>query len=326
MIEEENLLEKILKKFLLPFLVVLISIFALFQHVFIGHGIELDPPKIISFEKGQSIQSFAKELKTEKVISSPSLLVSMIVLLGNEKKVQAGSYFFHKSDGAFFVAKRLLAGDFGIAPVKITFPEGFNRFQMAERLTEFLPNFNSALFLERTENLEGTLFPETYFFMLDDDPNTVIEKLTDTFEEKIDEHFKEESKEKTWEDTLILASIVEKEVRGEKDKKIVAGIFQNRLKIGMALQADSTLAYVTGRDSYNLTTEDLKSENLYNTYKYKGLPPTPIGNPGIESIEAVLNPTPNDYIYFLTDKSGDVYYAKTFEEHKKNKANYLHAY
>lgn len=323
--EEQTFTEKILKKFLLPFLIVLISIFALFQHIFTGQGVELSPPKIIAFEKGSSIQSFAKRLKEEKVISSESLLVSMIVLLGNEKKVQAGSYFFHKSDGALFVAKRLLAGDFGIAPIKITFPEGFNRFQMADRLAQLLPNFEVNQFLERTENLEGTLFPETYFFMLDDNPNTVIEKLTKTFEEKIEEHFKQESKEKTWEDTLILASIVEKEVRGETDKKIVAGIFQNRLKIGMALQADSTLAYVTGRDSYSLTTEDLKSENLYNTYKYKGLPPTPIGNPGIEAIEAVLNPTPNDYLYFLTDKSGDVYYAKTFEEHKRNKANYLHA-
>ncbi len=324
--EEQTFTEKILKKFLLPFLIVLISFFALFQHIFVGRGIEINPPKIIAFEKGSSIQSFAEKLKTEKVISSESLLVSMIVLLGNEKKVQAGSYFFHKSDGALFVAKRLLAGDFGIAPIKITFPEGFNRFQMADRLAELLPNFEVNQFLERTENLEGTLFPETYFFMLDDNPNAVIEKLTKTFEEKIEEYFKEESKEKTWEDTLILASIVEKEVRGETDKKIVAGIFQNRLKIGMPLQADSTLAYVTGRDSYNLTTEDLKSDNLYNSYKYKGLPPTPIGNPGIEAIEAVLNPTPNDYLYFLTDKSGDVYYAKTFEEHKRNKANYLHAY
>lgn len=326
MTTEETSLEKILKKFLLPFLIVLISFFALFQHVFVGKGVTLETPKIVTFRKGQSIQSFTKELKEEEIISSESLLVSMIVLLGNEKKVQAGSYFFHKSDGALFVAKRLLSGDFGIAPVKITFPEGFNRFQMAERLVQFLPDFDVNLFLKSTENLEGTLFPETYFFIIDDTPNTVIEKLTTTFEEKIDEHFKSKQKEKTFRDVLILASIVEKEVRGETDKKIVAGIFQNRLKIGMALQADSTLVYVTGRDSLSLTTADLKSENLYNTYKYKGLPPTPIGNPGIESIEAVLNPTPNDYLYFLTDKSGDVYYAKTFEDHKKNRVNYLHAY
>ncbi len=326
MIKEETFLEKILKKFLLPFLIVFIAFVALLQHIFIGHGAPIDPPKIIAFEKGQSIQSFASKLKEEKVVSSGNLLISMIVLLGDEKKVKAGSYFFHKSDGVLFIAKRLLVGDFGIAPVKITIPEGFNRFQIADRLAELLPNFNVNLFLEKTENLEGTLFPETYFFMLDDDPNTVVEKMTNTFEEKISENFKEESKEKTWKDTLILASIVEKEVRGETDKKIVAGIFQNRLKIGMALQADSTLAYVTGKDSLSLTSADLKLKNEYNSYTNKGLPPTPIGNPGIEAIEAVLNPTPNNYLYFLTDKSGDVYYAKTFEEHKRNKVNYLHAY
>ena len=120
-----------------------------------------------------------------------------------------------------------------------------------------------------------------------------------------------------------MASVLEKEVRDAKDMKIVSGIFWKRIEMGMALQADSTLDYERNKTSAELTSDDLKTDSPYNTYTRSGLPPTPIDNPGLNAITAALNPTASPYLYFLTDKDGKVYYAKTFEEHKKNKAKYL---
>jgi UPF0755 protein len=93
--------------------------------------------------------------------------------------------------------------------------------------------------------------------------------------------------------------------------------------MGMPLQVDSTFSYINGKNTYELTLDDLKIDSLYNTYKYKGLPPGPINNPGLEAITSALNPIKTKYLYFLTEKDGTIHYAKTFEEHKRNKERYL---
>lgn len=103
----------------------------------------------------------------------------------------------------------------------------------------------------------------------------------------------------------------------------MADILLRRLEIGMPLQVDSTLNYLTGAKSPALSLEELAIDSPYNTYRYPGLPPSPIGNPGLSSIKAVLNPQPNPYWYFLTDSGGTVHYGRTFDEHKRNKEQYL---
>jgi UPF0755 protein len=126
-------------------------------------------------------------------------------------------------------------------------------------------------------------------------------------------------------EAIILASIVEKEANNfPNEKATIAGIFLNRLKIGMPLQSDATVNYATGKSEASPSLVDLEVNSPYNTYKHKGLPPTPISNPSVKSIEAVLNPADTEYLYYLHDqKTGQPYYAKTHEEHVQNKFKYL---
>ncbi|OGY89834.1 MAG: hypothetical protein A2927_01170 [Candidatus Komeilibacteria bacterium RIFCSPLOWO2_01_FULL_45_10] len=124
-------------------------------------------------------------------------------------------------------------------------------------------------------------------------------------------------------EVITLASIIEKEVRTEQDMKMVADIFNKRLEQGIALQSDATVNYVTGKGLVQPTAADIAVDNLYNTYKYRGLPPGPIANPGLKAIKAAIYPTPNQYYYFLTTAEGEVIYSQTYQEHLKNKSVYL---
>ena len=120
-----------------------------------------------------------------------------------------------------------------------------------------------------------------------------------------------------------MASILEKEAYLTEDKKIIADILWRRLKEEMPLQVDAALQYITDRNTFELTKDDLKIDSPYNTYRYKGLPPTPISNPGLDSIKAAIFVEPNSYWYYLSDKNGKLYYSETFKEHKLKKAEYL---
>lgn len=298
--------------------------FAIVYMTFIGSIFNFDNPINVEIKNGQSLKTIALNLEDRGVVWSSSLLSTIVILIGGESHIVSGIYSFEKKEGAYFVAKRIAEGKTNIKSTKVTFPEGFSSTQISKRLVEVFPNFSEEEFLRLAKEKEGYLFPDTYFFLPNLTPLEVVEKLESTFWQKVEKQFgfKMDDKEKL-KDTIILASILEEEVQSLEDKKIVADLFLRRMKIGMPLQADSTLAYVTGRDSLSLTVDDLKSDSPYNTYTNRGFPPTPISNPGLESIEAVLNPTPNKFLYFLTDEEGKVYYAKTFEEHKLNKAKYL---
>jgi UPF0755 protein len=129
---------------------------------------------------------------------------------------------------------------------------------------------------------------------------------------------------KPLDEIIIMASIIEDEADGTlESKRIVSGILWKRLRLEMPLQVDAPFQYYNGKNSYTLTKDDLMEDHEYNTYTNKGLPPTAITNPGIDSIRAAITPTKTDYLYFLSDKKGNVYYAKTFEEHKRNRELHL---
>ncbi len=122
---------------------------------------------------------------------------------------------------------------------------------------------------------------------------------------------------------IIIASLLEREANDDTSMRMVSGIIQNRLDIGMPLQIDATLDYLLDKASHELTLDDLEIDSPYNTYVYKGLPPTPIANPGLTAIRAALEPTASSYLYYLTDDEGVFHYAETHEEHTANKARYL---
>jgi UPF0755 protein len=167
---------------------------------------------------------------------------------------------------------------------------------------------------------EGYLFPDTYRVWKDQLPQSLITKQLDEFASKTEGFEAEATKQgRSLRDVVILASIVEKEARHDEDRPIVAGIFLNRLKIGMRLQSDATLNYIISSGRSRLTSEDLKNPSPYNSYVHDGLPPGPISNPGLASLNAALHPAKTDYYFFLTDDAGKTYYARTLEEHIQNR-------
>lgn len=174
-------------------------------------------------------------------------------------------------------------------------------------------------------SLEGYLFPDTYKIYTNSEAEDIIKKMLDNFKEKITDEMKLEIKrqKKTIDEILILASIVEEEVSRYEDRQMVADVFWKRLKIGMPLQSDATINYITKKGTTRPSYKDLDVQSDYNTYKNKGLPPSPIGNPSLASIQSVIYSIKNDYYYFLTDKKGNVYYGRNMEEHQVNRGKYL---
>ncbi len=230
------------------------------------------------------------------------------------------------------------------AQISITLLEGWTDRDIAEYLQKTL-YINTADFLKTADNfdltaypivsqkpkngnLEGFLFPDTYFLLKSatSTPEAVIKKALDNFSHKITPEMQTQSlaNNMSFYQTLILASIIEKEGKSNADKKIISGIFYNRLKNNIALQSDATINYITHKNSPSLSLDDTKLDSPYNSYKYPGLPPTPICNPGLDSILAALYPQKNDYLYFLSDpKTGNAIFAKTYEEHLQNKKIHL---
>jgi UPF0755 protein len=195
---------------------------------------------------------------------------------------------------------------------------GLNRAPFASSLREEYPFLKN---LPRNRSLEGYLYPDTYRVWGDQLPDSLVRKQLDEFASMFATTTvgPQSAPLKTLDDVIILASIVEAEVRDTSDRRIVAGIFLNRLEAGMALQTDASISYLTGSGRSRSTAKDLSIDSPFNTYKYPGLPPAPINNPSADSIRAVLNPSPNDYLYFLTDEAGTVYYGRTLEEHAANR-------
>ena len=204
--------------------------------------------------------------------------------------------------------------------------------QWDEAVSVSSPILSQSFFLNQVKplnvDLEGYLFPDTYRFFVKATAADIVEKMVAEMSEKLGRAY--EVTGSVWVDpdfsvheVLTLASIVEREVANPEDMAMVADIFLKRLQAGIALQSDATINYIISGDDPSPSLADLEVESEYNTYKYPGLPPGPISNPGLIAIEAVLNPTSNDYYYFLTTEDGEVVYSRTFAEHVANKVIYL---
>jgi len=282
---------------------------------------------LVTIERGESLSQITDSFKQKGVVRSSFWLKTFIIILGGEKKVIAGDYYFPNAVSIFKVAKMLHNGEFGLIAKKITLPEGTSSVQMAEILVKELPAFRAEDFINEVKgnNYEGYLFPDTYFLTPNTRAGDMILMMRENFARQIQTYEEDILKsQKSLNDIVIMASIIENEANGTlESKRIVSGILWKRLGKGMPLQVDAPFDYYNGKNSYTLTKEDLAEDHEYNTYKNKGLPPTAIGNPGIDSLRAAIAPTNTDYLYFLSDKSGNLYYAKTFEEHKRNKELYL---
>lgn len=288
------------------------------------------PPKdfpiesAITIPRGLSASAIAHLLEDQKVVKSNLLLYLVLIWRHDPANIQAGTYVYQQPQNVWQVAKRLTLASGAENLVSVTLPEGFTIKEFAEIASTRLVNFDKEQFIELSKDQEGYLFPDTYYLPNDFTAPELVNLLTDTYRQKIadlsEEMYRHPLGEKG---VIILASIIEREANTEESMQVVSGILQNRLEIGMALQADASLEYILDRPINQLEAADLEIDSPYNTYMYRGLPPTPIGNPGLMAIKAVLHPVESDFFYYLTDSEGQFYYAKTFDEHRENIAKYL---
>lgn len=281
--------------------------------------------KLFVIQKGESSSSVADRLKRENLIKNALAFKILVYLRGFSDKIQAGDFRLRPSLSAQEIAKALTHGTLDIW---LTFPEGWRREEFTQRLAANLENFDNQEFLALTKDFEGYFFPDTYLIPKDASASMVLGIFQKNFEKKFTSSLETaaEKKNLTREQVLILASLVEREAKHEKDKPIVAGILIKRWRNDWPLQVDATLQYAKGSQLEwwpKVTAQDKKINSLYNTYQSKGLPPAPICNSGLDSIKAVINSQETDYWFYLSDKQGQMHYAQTSDEHNQNIVRYL---
>jgi UPF0755 protein len=280
--------------------------------------------QLVTVPQGASLDAISQTLYEDGVIRSPFVFRMIVTLLGKERGVYAGDYEFKQPESIFYVAHALSVGAYGLVPIKIRIPEGATMKEMAQLYSAELPRFNAQNFLAQTSIDEGYLFPDTYFFLPDATEATVIQAMHQDFDLQIASIQPIiASSTHSFSDIITMASIVQDEASDTQDRDMIAGILWRRIALGQPLQADPTLVYATGKNDSQLTIQDLRSDSPFNTYTRKGLPPTPIGSPSLDAIEAAAEATSSPYLYYLADKYGVTHYAKTYAQQLRNERIYL---
>ncbi len=277
--------------------------------------------KIIKIERGWGSGEVAQKLKDEGLIKSKWLFIFFVWIGGYNEHLQAGEYLLSPKMDMVEIAKKIASGQVAPNQVRVTIPEGWTNNQIEERLINYgVLKQGDKLSKEK----EGYLFPDTYYFEKNSNVEIVVKKMSDNFNQKI----KQISEEllvnpQKLKEIIIMASILEKEVKSDEDRAIVSGIFWKRIRNNYPLESCATIAYILGIEKKQYSYEDTRVNSPYNTYLHTGLPPTPINNPGISAIKAALNPQYTDYNFFLSASDGTTVFSKTLDEHNLNKVKYL---
>ena len=303
------------------FVLILLAIFYIF---FFSAPADFKTGVPIKIEPGTSISEAAAMLKKESLIRFEGVFKALVVVFGGRTGVAAGVYVFEKPVSVFEVAGSIIFSGSNSHVFKITIPEGLSNAEVADILTKNLEDFDREKFLALARVKEGYLFPDTYFFQPYTSPEDVVKAMNKNFEDKMTsiKSYLNYSK-RTLKQIIIMASLLEGEARTDQTRKMVSGILWKRLDADMPLQVDTVFKYIMNKGSSELTLDDLQFDSPYNTYKYIGLPPAPISNPGLNTILAAIYPTSSQYFFYLSDKDGNMYYATTFEGHKANKLKYI---
>lgn len=279
---------------------------------------------VLVVRENASINEVGTYLLEQNAISSPFLFKWTVRLLNPQNGVLSGMYYFEKPSNLVSVAYRISHGEFGLTPLVLTVPEGTNIFQLADIAKKTFPAFDKQTFQKVAKSEEGYLFPDTYHFLPNVSAKEIVDTMKKNFETKIATVQGElQSFGRPLDQVIKMASYLEEEARLTLTRRMVAGILWKRLKLGMPLQIDASFQYVNGKNTYQLTLDDLKIDSPYNTYVYKGFTPTPISNPGLDAIRAAVTPIESKYFFFLSDKEGVMHYAVTHAEHVANKEKYL---
>lgn len=341
-------------KFFLATIIIIFAVFILFI-ISYWHGInsplnEKGRDKVFVVSKGESVKDIGVNLYDSGLINSKTYFEIYIWRTKKEKDLQAGEYILNPKMDIKEIAEIISGGEVLNKELTIKIIEGWRIKEINDYLVKngvikdnsfidlagakkkdwtknFLdeePEFLADL--PGGANLEGYLFPDTYRIYKDARAEDIIYKMIDNFGEKVNSQMRDDIKKqgKTIYEIIKMASLVEKEVRTPEDMKIVASIFWTRLKIGQPLESDASLSYVLDDKKPSHSAAELAFDSPYNTYKYKGLPPAPICNPGLNAIQAAIYPTDTQYNYFLTKSdSSEVVFSKTYKEHLENKNKYL---
>ncbi len=318
--------------------IILLVFFAVIEVFFTRSNTEV----IFTINRGDRLPEIAKNLKQEGVINSPYAFSLYIISSNNRKNLQAGSYLFYPGINIPEIAEKIVSGD--VQTKRLTFIEGWDLNDIAQYLENegigtkeefynlagkppYIENgevnlgYSSSIDIDYIENgtLEGFLFPDTYHFPIDVNMKDVILAMLSNFQEKVLPIIDNEDVFKI----ITKASMIEKEVYLEEDKKLISGIIDKRINMGMPLQIDATVIYLTQKRTTTVTTEEKKIDFPYNTYLYLGLPKGPISNPSMLSIKATIESQDSDYLYYLSKPTGETVFSRTLEEHNIAKNKYL---
>jgi len=307
-------------KFKIGFLAIfLVFIFVLVLYFYLS----LSPPSTDSSKKffvineGDSLSTIALRLEKNKFIRNRFSFIIYSYLLGLNEKIQAGNFYLTSSQKIPDLIKNISRGGSTDYWLKII---------PGTRIEQFSPSDEFTLI---SRELEGKLFPDSYLIPQDYTSENILSVIDKNYQKKLAEAKIDATTKYTDEEVLIIASLLEREAKTLNDKKIIAGIIDNRLSNQMPLQIDATVQYA--RDSLGspsdywkpITKADLNFVSPYNTYKNQGLPPAPICNPGLDSLIAAYHPIITDYLYYIHDSTGQIHYASTLSEHNDNIAKYL---
>ncbi len=317
---------------------VFIAVFAIGSYLFWNNAQKPVNPQsekteIFVIPKGWDLEKISQELKKENLIKNKVVFQLISQFENLDTKLQAGDFRLSPSMSSKEILKELTHGSID---VWVTIPEGKRKEEIAaiiqNSFQEHGLDFAVQAFLDKTATMEGFLFPDTYLVPQKASADQVINILKSNFDKKYNNLNPKTFLSK--EQTVILASLIEREAKFDKDRYRVGGVLLKRLKNGWPLQVDATVQYVKASRKCkqqldcnwwpsNLTQNDIDMDSDYNTYKQKGLPPKPICNPGYASLKAAANPEDTEYWYYLSEPSGETHYSKTLEEHNQNIVKYL---
>lgn len=326
---------------------VLLFIFIVIATIALGYEIRtphtaFSGTKKIEIAPGLGSRKIGVLLKQEGIIRSKWAFVTYVSLRNEASDLKPGIYAFNDRATIAEIAKGIIAGG---AELTITIPEGWTAKEIGAYLDrqgivrqqdfETITGPNAPLiFLETLAffkekpahgGLEGYLFPDTYRFYTGTPAQDVAIRMLENFDGKFADELRKETlrQHRTIHEVITMASLIEKEAALDADREIVSGILWKRLNLGIPLQVDATLVFITGRKNAKVLYADTAIDSPYNTYKYKGLPKGPIANPGLSAIHAALHPKASPYLYYLSAPDGHIIFSRTLKEHNIAKAKYI---